>query len=254
MTNLPGAAADLAKIRLVLSASHSGQLTLSSATGAAYSGGTEINGGTLLVTNTSGSGTGSGAVAVNSGGTLAGTGSVAGNVNVNGGTLSGTLNLSGNLTFDAANGGTLAPGSSPGTVTMTSGGTVVFSGASILNYELNGAAMTVGGGVNDLLDGVGALTLDGTLNVSDSPNAGSFATATGGSSWRLINYTESLTDNGLTLGAMPTLSSGLFFAIDTSTFGQVNLVAVPEASAFLALGLFSASAAAAALIRKRYRP
>jgi hypothetical protein len=56
----------------------------------------------------------------------------------------------------------------------------------------------------------------------------SFASATVGNTWRLFNYTGTLTDNGLTLGSMPSLGSGLTFSIDTSAANQVNLVVVPE--------------------------
>jgi len=195
-----------------------------------YGGGTTVNGGTLLVNNTMGSGTGSGAVTVNAGGTLGGTGTIAGP-----------------LTF---NDGALAPGASPGTLTLSGGGTVVFDPAAILNYELNGADQTVGGGVNDLLTGVGSLTLDGTLNVMETV-ANSFLSATEGDTWRLINYTGALTNNSLELGTTPALSSGLSFVIDTSTLGQINLVAVPEVSAFLAVGLAGLSSAAIVWIRKK---
>ncbi|MCX7002453.1 MAG: autotransporter-associated beta strand repeat-containing protein [bacterium] len=57
-----------------------------------YDGDTTISAGTLLVNNASGSGTGSGAVTVNSGGTLGGTGIVSGVVTVN----SGATNAPGN--------------------------------------------------------------------------------------------------------------------------------------------------------------
>lgn len=54
-----------------------------------YTGGTTINDGTLLVNNTSGSATGTGAVAVNDGATLGGTGSISGTVTIaSGATLS----------------------------------------------------------------------------------------------------------------------------------------------------------------------
>jgi autotransporter-associated beta strand protein len=48
-----------------------------------YSGGTTINGGKLRVNNTAGSGTGSGNVAINNSGVLAGTGSISGRVTNN---------------------------------------------------------------------------------------------------------------------------------------------------------------------------
>jgi autotransporter-associated beta strand protein len=74
-----------------------------------YSAGTAVNGGNLIVNGQSGtnSGTGTGAVDVNTGGTLEGNGRVAGNVTVNsGGRVSGgdtgvgTLTIGGDLTFN----------------------------------------------------------------------------------------------------------------------------------------------------------
>ncbi|MGC4048034.1 MAG: autotransporter-associated beta strand repeat-containing protein [Armatimonas sp.] len=82
-----------------------------------YSGGTTINGGTLLVNNTAGSGTGTGGVAVNLGGTFGGNGSIAGALTVN-------------------SGGTVAPGNSPGLLTINND--VVFNSGSNLAIELNG--------------------------------------------------------------------------------------------------------------------
>ena len=80
-----------------------GVLSLNNANG--FAGGTTISGGTLLVNNATGSGTGSGAVTVANGGTLGGTGIISGAVTVNaGGTLApgnplGTLTISNNLTL-----------------------------------------------------------------------------------------------------------------------------------------------------------
>ena len=68
-----------------------------------------IDAGTFLVNNTSGSGTGTGSVTVNSG-TLGGGGTISGAVTVNaGGTISpgnsvGSLTLQNNLTFSGASG------------------------------------------------------------------------------------------------------------------------------------------------------
>ena len=65
-----------------------------------FSSGTTVNGGTLFVNNTSGSGTGSGAVEVAGGGTLAGNGIISGAADVAaGGTLSPGGNSIGTLTF-----------------------------------------------------------------------------------------------------------------------------------------------------------
>ena len=57
----------------ILTKDGTGTLTLASPTGNAYDDVTNVNGGTLLVNNTSGNGVGNGAVTVNSGGTLGGT-------------------------------------------------------------------------------------------------------------------------------------------------------------------------------------
>lgn len=59
-----------------------GELTLTAAN--TFSGGLTIDGGTVWVNNTTGSGTGSGAVTVNSAGTLGGKGAVSGAVTLNG--------------------------------------------------------------------------------------------------------------------------------------------------------------------------
>jgi autotransporter-associated beta strand protein len=217
-----------------------------------YTGGTNVsNGGTLQIASggsingtsnvslngnliVDGSLTTAGGVTVNAGSTLSGAGTVNGTINVSGGAVAGNLTLNGNVSYT---GGTFAPGNSPGTVTMN-GADFSFGSGTTLAYDLNGGNMTIGGGINDLLTGVGNLTLDGTLNVTDT-SPGSFASAVAGSKWRLINYTGTLTSLTLELGSMPALSGGLSYSIDTSTPNQVNLVvsAVPEASAFIAVGL-----------------
>jgi fibronectin-binding autotransporter adhesin len=187
-----------------------GRLELTAAN--TYAGNTLIQQGTLLANSPSGSATGTGTVIV-SGGTLGGTGTILGPVTL----LSGSI----------------APGTSAGTLTIANN--VVLNPASMLAFELSGSdqGSTVGGGVNDLIDGVINLTLDGTLSVSAID---SFTTAIAGNKWRLLNYSGTLTNNTLDLGSMPALGANLAFAIDTSTSGQVNLnivTAVPEAPAFL---------------------
>ena len=71
-----------------LSKAGRGTFTLSGAN--TYTGGTAVSGGTLLVTNQTGSATGTGAVQVNVG-TLGGAGSISGPVTIGNGTTKGTL-------------------------------------------------------------------------------------------------------------------------------------------------------------------
>ena len=96
-----------------------------------YSGGTTINAGTLLVNNTTGSGTGAGDVSV-TGGTLGGTGTIGGNVSVSSGAF-------------------LAPGASVGTLSV--GGNVQINGT--LKIELDGT----GAGSADKLAVTGGLDI-----------------------------------------------------------------------------------------------
>jgi autotransporter-associated beta strand protein len=110
-----------------------GSLTLSGSNG--YTGGTTVNQGTLVVANAAGSATGSGAVAVNTGGTLVGTGTIGGAVTVN-------------------NGGTLAPGNPVGTLTV---GSATLNAGSTLRATLNGT----GAGQFSQLTTAGTITLVG---------------------------------------------------------------------------------------------
>jgi fibronectin-binding autotransporter adhesin len=118
---------------------------------------------------------------------------------------------------------------------MTTSGPVTFGSLSVLNYELNGGNTAIGGGINDLLTGVTNLTLGGTLNVLESPTT-SFLGATEGNMWRLMNYSGTL-NGALAMGTTPTLTPGLYLALDTATPNQVNLVVVPETGAVSLLGL-----------------
>lgn len=69
-----------------------GTVVLSRASGNTYQGGTNVSEGTLLVTNTSGSATGTGAVSIGQGAALGGTGAISGNVSIaDGGRLAFTL-------------------------------------------------------------------------------------------------------------------------------------------------------------------
>ncbi|WP_322415730.1 autotransporter outer membrane beta-barrel domain-containing protein [Mesorhizobium huakuii] len=155
-----------------------------------YSGRTTVDGGKLVVEGS----LGNTETTVNSGGTLGGSGSIGGSVIV-------------------ADGAVLAPGSSPGALTV---GSLILSSGSTLDYEL-GQAGIVGGGVNDLIDVAGNLTLDGTLNITD---VGGF----GPGIYRLINFGGMLTDNGLELGNLPVGVTAADLTVQTSVANQVNLI------------------------------
>lgn len=157
-----------------------------------YTGGTEVSAGRLLVNGTQAAGAAANTVGAS-------------------GTLGGTGQLGGNLTVDGA----LAPGDLAGPGTLTIDGDLVLNAGARLNYRL-GQAGTAGGALNDLLVVNGDLTLDGTLNVTQSAG-GTF----GPGIYRLIDYTGALTDQGLALGTLAGMGTN---AIQTSIAGQVNLI------------------------------
>jgi autotransporter-associated beta strand protein len=136
-----------------------------------YTGPTTVNGGTLLVNNTVGSGTGSGSVAVNASSTLGGDGSVSGSVSV-------------------ASAGVLAPGNSIGDLAV---GAVAFGSLARFNVELGG--LTAGTQFDQLIVAGNAL-LNGQLGVS---LVGGFVPATG-------NTFKILTSGGIVSGTFSTLS------------------------------------------------
>ena len=162
-----------------------GTLTLSNAN--TYTGGTVIDAGTLLVRNTSGSGTGTNSVVVNGGGTLGGTGIILGPVTVN-------------------SGGAIAPGASVGTLTLRSN--LTLSAGSILRFELGAT------NASDRIVITNALVLNGTLHVT---NVAGFGPGT----YTLIDYGGALSGSEITVGSKP---SGYSCTVDTDTLHQVRLV------------------------------
>ena len=155
-----------------------------------YLGGTNVNGGTLLVDGT----LTESSVSTASGATFGGSGTVIGDVTI-------------------VDGATLSPGSGVGTLSV---GSLALNDGAILDYEL-GQANVVGGGVNDLVEVAGSLTLDGTLNVTD---IGGFGTGV----YRLMNYGGGLTDNGLEFGTLPAGLDTADLFLQTSVTGQINLI------------------------------
>jgi autotransporter-associated beta strand protein len=119
-----------------------GTLILSGAN--VYTGGTRISAGTLLISNASGSGTGSGWVIVDRGATLGGNGTI---------TLAAGTRV--------INNGTIAPGDSTGQLNVN--GNLQLDSSSNLSFQIGGAAA----GYYDVLNKINgdALTLHGMLTI-----------------------------------------------------------------------------------------
>ncbi len=145
-----------------------------------------------------------------SGGTLSVNGSLGGGISVNGGTLGGSGTLLGSV---SVLNGVVAAGNSPGHLTI--GGDLTLASISALDFDLGDPA-GVAGVDSDLISVGGNLMLDGTLNVTDAGGMGAGL-------YRLIDYSGTLTDNGLALGSIPAGYEATAFDIQTAVAGQVNL-------------------------------
>src|SRR5690606_36657370 len=111
-----------------------------------------------------------------------------------------------------ADGGALAPGDlgvPPGELTI--GGDLTLNPLAVLNYNF-GQANVVGGPYNDLITVQGDLTLDGAINVTETPG-GDF----GPGIYRIISYGGLLSDLGLD-------ETSPNHTVQTSVLQQVNLV------------------------------
>ncbi|WP_187640191.1 autotransporter domain-containing protein [Bosea sp. F3-2] len=166
-----------------------GLQTLSGAS--SYGGATLVSAGELRVDGTL---SGLGAMTVNAGATLSGTGGIAGAVTVN---------------------GTLSAGHSPGTLTV---GALTLNGGSTSIFELNSPGVVGGSDPvagNDLVEVTGNLTLGGTLD----------ARAAAAGHYRLFDYGGTLAGSFASQGVTST-RSGFTIAnaqVETATAGQVNL-------------------------------
>lgn len=174
----------------------SGTLTLAPpVAGNTFTGGTTINGGTLRVNAIEGLSVGSGPVVVNSGATLAGTGSIFGAVTLNG---------------DAH----LAPGLSIGSLYV---GPLTLAAGSILDFELDTIAGVDTGDLVNVRTVGGLNILGGTLNLS---NAGNMTAGT----YKLIEYDGRFNGSldNLTFGNVP---EGFdYVLVDNATTKSIDVV------------------------------
>ena len=153
------------------------------------------------------------------GGVLANGGAVtfASPITVQGG-LAGTGSINA-ATVNHSN-GTIAPGLSPGTLTIN--GNLNLAGSSILVSEL-------GAGGSDKLVVNGDLTLDGVVNVIGVPADFDLSVL-----YTLIDYSGTLTNNTLEIGSTPT--DRKFYSIEIDAVNKLVLLRAPEPST-VALGI-----------------
>lgn len=130
-----------------------------------------------------------------------------------GAVLGGTGTLGG---VTVAAGGTIAPGNSPGTLTM---GSLALDRGATLAFDL-GTPDTVGGD-NDLIVVTGGLTLDGTLDVTAAPQFGNGL-------YTLIRYGNLVADNGLQAGNVP---DGYSYDVSAGAVGRAGHVTMLVSSA-----------------------
>jgi fibronectin-binding autotransporter adhesin len=138
-----------------------------------YSGGTTVSGGTLFVNTTTGSGTGSGAVSVQSGAGLGGTGIIGSAVSIqsagrlvpgNGGL--GTLAINGALTLGAGSTNTFdVNGTTPANDAVVLGSSVTYGG--VLNIATSGTFTA--GQQFVLFSGAGATNTSNFASITGSP-------------------------------------------------------------------------------------
>ena len=164
----------------------SGTINLTAAN--SFSGTSSLDGGVLKVNNASGSALGTGAVTVNSGATLSGTGAVSGLVTV-------------------ASSGILSPGNGVGTITL---GSLTLSGGSSLIWEFSSTP------ANDLVvvsDSSGLSINGGALTLYDENTTTAFS-ADG--TYNLFQYTGSISGSGVSSMTVANQQAGKAYTFGTS--------------------------------------
>ncbi len=177
-----------------------------------YSGGTTVSDGALVANNTTGSATGSGAIFVESGATLAGTGSVSGATTIEAGAF-----LTGGADIDSGTRGTL-----------TFGGGLNAAGSTWLVDLVETTSMD-----SDLI------AVSGNLNISDAIFMDRFSgTFNETNTYTIATYTGTLTGTffGWADDTDKSLGGGSY-RINYNDGGAITLTAVPEPGALLSLAL-----------------
>ena len=201
-----------------------------------YTGLTTLNAGTLFANNASGSATGTGAISVASGATLAGSGTIAP-------TGSNGISVS----------GTLAPGGAVdtiGTLTLNMGGTtgnVVMNSGAEFEFQLGVAGLDISSfGNSDLLAIAGAAANDFAFNGNnvDFLNSGAvgfyklFDSDLDASTWTGLTFDSNtgVVSSGLTYSNLASGFTGNFIvgtATNGGTTGDIYFQVIPEPKAVL---------------------
>lgn len=201
-----------------------GSSTVSLSGANTYTGGTTVTAGTLRINNSTGSATGTAAVTVKTGGTLAGTGAISGAVTIEGG-------------------GTIAPGNSPGVLNV---GAITFNAGSIFQYEVDSNAAPASSA--DLINANGNLAIAAAGALLNVTYAGTNLL----SKLTLVSYAGAWNGNvfdGFADDSVVTLGGNQYVINYNDVAGGVNfgggiygdgvnphfltLTAVPEAGAFV---------------------
>lgn len=210
-----------------------------------YSAGTTVYAGTLVVNNTTGSGTGTGAVTVASGATLGGSGIITpasgSSVTINGTLGAGSAgDVSGQLL----------------TLTLSGAGTLSLNGAVVADLYTGAGSGTLNSSTAADLLSVGAASwsnvvfgASSVLTVSTSLAPSAFAA---GDSWKLFDWSGITSGtapvegiNGFSAENLPALGAGLGWDLSQLfTSGQITVTTVPEPAraVLLLLGALAFSA------------